>query len=199
MACWSTRRLSHLDCREPGHLPQVCPFSGRCLRCKQPGHRARDCKQAWGPSHSGPPVPVPAPQVPVSVPASIVPVSTSAAPVSSVPVSVPKSTVAPVSSVPVSVPKSTVAPVSSVPVSVPKSTVAPVSSVSPVSAPIPSPVSSKDNLSDFVRMCRLSRPLIKPSHYESEAVKIIRKVIKDHNLSVSDREIRRFLNTVHCR
>ena len=55
-------------CREPGHLPQVCPFSGRCLRCKQPGHMARDCKQARGPSRPSPPS---------------VPVSTSAAPVMS--------------------------------------------------------------------------------------------------------------------
>ena len=48
-------------CRESGHSPQACPFAGRCLHCKQPGHRARDCKQAWGPS---------APHVPVSTSAS---------------------------------------------------------------------------------------------------------------------------------
>ena len=44
-------------CCEPGHLPQVCPFSGRCLGCKQPGHQARDCKQAWGPSQPSSSVP----------------------------------------------------------------------------------------------------------------------------------------------
>ena len=36
-------------CHESGHLPRACPFSGLCLRCKQPGHVARNCTQAWGP------------------------------------------------------------------------------------------------------------------------------------------------------
>ena len=30
---------------ESGHLPRDCPFSGLCLRCKQPGHMARHCTQ----------------------------------------------------------------------------------------------------------------------------------------------------------
>ena len=56
-------------CHESGHLPRACPFSGLCLRCKQPGHVARNCTQAWGPSSSScsPPVSI----------SSSVPVSTS--------------------------------------------------------------------------------------------------------------------------
>ena len=41
-------------CHESGHLPGACPFSGLCLRCKQPGHVARNCTQAWGSSSSNP-------------------------------------------------------------------------------------------------------------------------------------------------
>ena len=56
-------------CHESGHLPRACPFSGLCLRCKQPGHVARNCTQAWGPSSSSS-------SPPVST-SSSVPVSTS--------------------------------------------------------------------------------------------------------------------------
>ena len=35
-------------CREHGHRAQACPLSGRCRRCHQPGHVARECSQAWG-------------------------------------------------------------------------------------------------------------------------------------------------------
>ena len=56
-------------CYESGHLPRACPFSGLCLRCKQPGHVARNCTQAWGPSSSSS-------SPPVST-SSSVPVSTS--------------------------------------------------------------------------------------------------------------------------
>ena len=34
-------------CRSSGHLPRACPLSGLCRRCKQPGHVARECVQAW--------------------------------------------------------------------------------------------------------------------------------------------------------
>ena len=34
-------------CRSSGHLPRVCPLLGLCWRCKQPGHVARECVQAW--------------------------------------------------------------------------------------------------------------------------------------------------------
>ncbi|XP_015758082.1 PREDICTED: branchpoint-bridging protein-like [Acropora digitifera] len=36
-------------CREVGHRAPACPLSGRCRRCHQPGHVARECTQAWGP------------------------------------------------------------------------------------------------------------------------------------------------------
>ena len=75
-------------CHESEHLPRDCPFSGLCLRCKQPGHMARHCTQPWGPSSSST--------------SSSPPVSTSSAPVSSpqfVPSSVPSSS----SSVPASI------------------------------------------------------------------------------------------------
>ena len=39
-------------CREFGHRAPTCPLSGRCWRCRQPGHMARECTQAWGPSFS---------------------------------------------------------------------------------------------------------------------------------------------------
>ena len=52
-------------CHESGHLPRDCPFSGLCLRCKQPGHMAPDCTQPWGPSSSSssPPVSTSSPLV----------------------------------------------------------------------------------------------------------------------------------------
>ena len=33
--------------RSSGHLPRACPLSHLCRRCKQPGHVARECVQAW--------------------------------------------------------------------------------------------------------------------------------------------------------
>ena len=39
-------------CREFGHRAPTCPLSGRCRCCHQPGHIARECTQAWGPSFS---------------------------------------------------------------------------------------------------------------------------------------------------
>ena len=35
-----------------GHRAPTCPLSGRCRRCHKPGHVARECTQAWGPSPS---------------------------------------------------------------------------------------------------------------------------------------------------
>ena len=54
-------------CHESGQLPRDCPFSGLCLRCKQPGHVARNCPQPWGPSSTLVPVSVSTPGVPVSM------------------------------------------------------------------------------------------------------------------------------------
>ena len=39
-------------CREFSHRAPACPLSGRCRRCHQPGHMARECTQAWGPPFS---------------------------------------------------------------------------------------------------------------------------------------------------
>ena len=39
-------------CKEFGHRAPACPLSGRCRRCHQSGHMARECTQAWGPSFS---------------------------------------------------------------------------------------------------------------------------------------------------
>ena len=39
-------------CREFGHRAPACPLSGRCRHCHLPGHMARECTQAWGPSFS---------------------------------------------------------------------------------------------------------------------------------------------------
>ena len=58
-------------CHESGHLPRDCPFSGLCLRCKQPGHMISHCTQPWGPSSSSS-----SSSPPVST-SSSVPVSTS--------------------------------------------------------------------------------------------------------------------------
>ena len=41
-------------CRSSGHRAPACPLSGLCRRCRQPGHMARECTQAWGSSVSAP-------------------------------------------------------------------------------------------------------------------------------------------------
>ena len=80
-------------CRQIGHLPQACPLSGLCRRCKQPGHVARECTRAWGPSRPVPSDPVVSATVSSSAPTScasvpvLSPASGSSA--SSVPVSIP--------------------------------------------------------------------------------------------------------------
>ena len=106
-------------CCDSGHLPRACPFSGLHLRCKQPGHVARNCTQAWGPSSSSTFVSVPS-TVPAPVP---VPVSSS----------VPEA-VHPPAPLPSSVPLS--APVSTLPST---SVLSALSVVSPVSSPTVSP------------------------------------------------------------
>ena len=35
-------------CRKTGHRSRACPLSGRCRRCGQSGHMARECRNAWG-------------------------------------------------------------------------------------------------------------------------------------------------------
>ena len=63
-------------CREHGHRAQACPLSGRCRRCHQPGHVARECSQAWGSVSRvvADPVPVPVDPLSVSEPVSVPPV-----------------------------------------------------------------------------------------------------------------------------
>ena len=47
---WYSRQPAQCSiCREFGHRAPACPLSGRCRRCRQPGHVARECTQAWGP------------------------------------------------------------------------------------------------------------------------------------------------------
>ena len=120
-------------CHESGHLPRACPFSGLCLRFKQPGHVARNCTQAWGPSSSNTPVPVPVSS------SSSAPVSMSVDPQVCTSVSVP-STASTSSTV-----SSSVSAISAPVLSVPHAIVpAPVSSVTAVSSRVPSvlPVST---------------------------------------------------------
>ena len=50
---WYPRQPSQCSlCKEFGHRAPACPLSGLCRRCHQPGHMARECTQAWGPSFS---------------------------------------------------------------------------------------------------------------------------------------------------
>ena len=63
-------------CREHGHRAQACPLSGRCRRCHQPGHVARECSQAWGSVSrvAADLVPVSVDPLSVSEPVSVLPV-----------------------------------------------------------------------------------------------------------------------------
>lgn len=44
-------------CREFSHRAQSCSLSGLCRRCRQPGHKARECTQAWDPDSDVDPLP----------------------------------------------------------------------------------------------------------------------------------------------
>ena len=80
--------------RQSGHLPRACPLLGLCRRCKQPGHVARECGQAWGQPRPSSSTSVPSPASsrvdpfpqPVSTPPYPVPVTD---PVADDPVPVP--------------------------------------------------------------------------------------------------------------
>ena len=37
-------------CKKLGHRGRSCPLDGLCRRCRQPGHVARECRNAWGAS-----------------------------------------------------------------------------------------------------------------------------------------------------
>ena len=46
---WYPRQpVYYVICRETAHRGPSCPLSGLCRRCRQPGHLARECRQAWG-------------------------------------------------------------------------------------------------------------------------------------------------------
>ena len=202
-------------CHEVGHLPRACPFSGRCLRCRQPGHRARDCKQAWGPPRPSPPVSTSAHALSTSVP-----VLTTSAPVST-PASVPGSSSAPVSTVSVPSVSRVVSSVSGpvlplVPVTVPITfpvpvplgsqitfpvlRPAPVTSSFTINAPIVSPTVEEGEIvispkspqspeSDYRKLSRLTLTSLKPGSNRSAVLKLVKSLIKSHNLHVSSDEL----------
>ena len=200
-------------CHESGHLPQACPFSGRCLHCKQPGHRARDCAQAWGLSRPSLPASVPVSTVttPVSAVPSLPVIQAVSAPVSTVP-STPVSAVLPVSRVtssascpvlplaPVSVPISFPAPVPpGSQVTSPASRSVPVcqySYFSPVVVPSVSSdveeseiVHAVSSPSDVKKLTRLTLSRMKPGSDQATVFKLVQSLIKFHKLSVTNVEV----------
>ena len=57
-------------CKKSGHRGKSCPLNGLCRRCRQPGHHARECRNAWG-SSSRPVPPVSASPGATEVPVSV--------------------------------------------------------------------------------------------------------------------------------
>ena len=61
-------------CSKRGHKAAVCPNKGACFRCKQKGHFARECRNAWGTAPQEPPPAAPVAAVeeePVAPPATV--------------------------------------------------------------------------------------------------------------------------------
>ena len=51
---WYARQpVRFIICRETAHRGSSCPLSGLCRRCLQPGHMARECRQACGAIYPG--------------------------------------------------------------------------------------------------------------------------------------------------
>ena len=208
-------------CRETGHVPRDCRYSGLCLKCRQPGHVSRNC-----PSSSCPP---PVSTVSTSESAPVPTVST-VSPVSTV-LSTPVPTSAPVSTVlspvPSSVPATSVLSVLTSPVSSP-TVQSPASSatnfqvpVFPVSADVPLEegeiVMSSDSseadassskparlsnvprvtpVSDYKKLVRLVLPKVKPGSVSSTVKKLCLSLVKTHKLDVSDVECARIADSV---
>ena len=185
-------------CHESGRLSRDCPFSGLCLRCKQPGHMACHCTQPWGPSSSSPPVstssaPVSSPQfVPSSVPSSSS--SVFASTIESTPVqSVLSSATVPSTSVSSPVPS-----VQSHELTTPEdgevfmSSDLSVADASPPRRPRPGVPSS----ADYKKLVRLVLPKVKLGSDSSTVKKLCLSIVKTHKLSVSDDECARVAASV---
>ena len=78
---WYRRQLASCSiCKKLGHRGKSFPLDGLCRRCRQPGHVARECQNAWGVARviSAGPFSVPstsAPSPAVSAPSAEVPSS----------------------------------------------------------------------------------------------------------------------------
>ena len=212
-------------CRESGHVPRDCRYSGLCLKCRQPGHVSRNCPSSTSllPSDptSAPTSPEPTPEP--SPPSTPAPVSTIPA---STPV-IPTSVSAPVSSVPVTIPSTSVLSVLTSPVSSP-TVQSPVSSVTnfqvpvfPVSADVPleegeivmssdlsetdvsspkparpSNVSRVTPVNDYKKLVRLVLPKVKPGSVSSTVKKLCLSLVKTHKLNVSEDECARIADSI---
>ena len=178
--------------------PVDCPFSGLCLRCRQPGHMTRNCPHPWGPSSSSPPVhtssaPVSSPQLlPFSVPSSSSSVPTST--IQSTPVqSVLSSATVPSTSVSAPVPH-----VQSQELITPEDGEVVMSSdhseadASPPRRPRPYVSSSVD----YRKLVRLVLPKVKLGSDLSTVKKLCLSMVKVHKLNVSDDECARVAASV---
>ena len=191
-----TCSISH----ESGHLPRDCPFLGLCLRCKQPGHMARDFPQPWGPSSSSSKPPVPTSSLPVSSPQfvpSSVPSSSSSVPASTIQ-STPVQSVLSSATVPSTSVSAPVPSVQSQELTIPEdgevvmSSDLSVADASPPRRPRPCVPSS----ADYKKLVRLVLPKVKLGSDPSTVKKLCLSMVKAHKLSVSDDECARVAASV---
>ena len=118
---WYSRQPAQCSiCREIDHRSPACPLSGLCRRCHQPGHMARECTQTWGPlfpvSRSTN-LSMETDEVPATTASVVVPVNTTSI------ADVTVSTAAPTASTSCAVVTATAATASTVPVTVPSTSV----------------------------------------------------------------------------
>lgn len=146
-------------CRKFGHRAQSCPLSGLCRRCHRPGHKARECTQAWD-SVPSVPIEVDVPSdspVPVDVSKSAVPIEADAVLPSDSPVPNP----VPIEVDAVSAPKpadNVVPNVSSNACISDSAPVIPVTPADPVTAPAPPTASSNACISDSAPVTPVTAP-----------------------------------------